>query len=154
MVENSTYSNTHLKKRLINDGVLEYSCQICGNIGEWNGNPMSLQLDHINGVNNDNRLKNLRFLCPNCHSQTNTYGGKNVSYDKTHKTCVCGKYKDKNSKMCNTCTSKSNRKVDRPSYEVLMVDIQELGYTGTGSKYGVSDNAIRKWKKYYEKNKE
>ena len=49
----------------------------CG-ISEWLGNPLALQLDHINGVNNDHRLTNLRFLCPNCHSQTDTYAGKNM----------------------------------------------------------------------------
>ena len=56
---------------------MEYKCQKCG-ISEWLGNPLTLQLDHINGVNNDHRLTNLRFLCPNCHSQTDTYAGKNM----------------------------------------------------------------------------
>jgi chromosome segregation ATPase len=56
--------------------ILKYECKIC-NISSWNENPISLQLDHINGVKNDNRLENLRFLCPNCHSQTNTWGSKN-----------------------------------------------------------------------------
>lgn len=69
LVENSTYSNrTALKKRLVQENILEYKCAICGNKGEWNGLPLALQLDHINGVNNDNRIENLRFLCPNCHS--------------------------------------------------------------------------------------
>lgn len=78
LVENSTYTNnTRMKIRIINEGVLEYKCEGCGNEGEWLGKPISLQLDHINGINNDNRIKNLRFLCPNCHSQTETYSGKN-----------------------------------------------------------------------------
>lgn len=79
LVENSTYANiASLKRRLVRENVLEYKCAICG-INEWLGQEISLQLDHINGVNNDHRVENLRFLCPNCHSQTNTYGGKNVS---------------------------------------------------------------------------
>ena len=79
LVENSTYANiSSLKRRLVREEVLEYKCAICG-INEWLGQEISLQLDHINGVNNDHRAGNLRFLCPNCHSQTNTYGGKNVS---------------------------------------------------------------------------
>lgn len=79
LVENSTYANiASLKRRLVREGVLEYKCAICG-INQWLGQEISLQLDHINGVNNDHRAENLRFLCPNCHSQTNTYGGKNVS---------------------------------------------------------------------------
>lgn len=78
LVQNSTYANiTSLKKRLIDEQVLEYKCACCGNIGQWNGAPLSLQLDHINGDNMDHRKENLRFLCPNCHSQTNTYAGKN-----------------------------------------------------------------------------
>lgn len=77
LVENSTYtSTTHLKNRLLNAKLLEYKCAICG-ITEWLNNPISLQLDHKNGNNRDNRLENLRFLCPNCHSQTDTYAGKN-----------------------------------------------------------------------------
>ena len=77
LVENSTYANiSSLKKRLLNEKVLEYKCAICG-ISEWQGKPLSLQLDHINGKNNDHRIENIRFLCPNCHSQTETFAGRN-----------------------------------------------------------------------------
>ena len=78
LVENSSYHNiSRLKIRLINEGYLEYKCACCGNTGQWLGKKLSLQLDHINGINNDHRIKNLRFLCPNCHSQTNSFAGKN-----------------------------------------------------------------------------
>ena len=77
LVENSVYSRTHLKKRLVDENLLEYKCEKCNNEGEWCGEPISLQLDHKNGINNDNRINNLRFLCPNCHSQTPTFAGKN-----------------------------------------------------------------------------
>ena len=78
LVENSSYANlARLKTRLINENRLEYKCAECGNKGEWLGKPLSLQLDHINGKNNDHRIENLRFLCPNCHTQTDTYSGKN-----------------------------------------------------------------------------
>lgn len=77
LVENSSYANiSSLKSRILKANLMEYKCAICG-IYEWNGRPLSLQLDHINGVHNDHRLENLRFLCPNCHSQTDTYAGKN-----------------------------------------------------------------------------
>lgn len=80
MVENSTYANiARLKLRLVNEGVMEYKCAICGNTGEWLGNPLSLQLDHIDGNNRNHTKENLRFLCPNCHAQTETFGGKNVN---------------------------------------------------------------------------
>ena len=55
---------------------MEYKCANCGLI-EWQGQVLSLHLDHINGINNDHRIENLRFLCPNCHSLTETYAGKN-----------------------------------------------------------------------------
>lgn len=78
MVENSTYQNiTKLKERIIREGIIPYKCAICGNTGEWLGNKLILQLDHINGKHFDHRKENLRFLCPNCHSQTETFSGKN-----------------------------------------------------------------------------
>ena len=54
----------------------EHKCESCG-ISEWLGKPLSLELDYINGDRYDNRLQNLRILCPNCHAQTDTYRGKN-----------------------------------------------------------------------------
>lgn len=79
LVENSPYrgGTSLLKKRLLKEGYFtSYSCDNCG-ISEWMGEKISLHLDHINGINNDHRIENLRLLCPNCHSQTSTYAGKN-----------------------------------------------------------------------------
>jgi len=77
LIENSNYLNKdRLKRRLISENKLLYECDVC-KISDWLDKPLSLQLDHINGINNDNRLENLRFLCPNCHSQTSTYAGRN-----------------------------------------------------------------------------
>lgn len=75
--ENSTFPRHKLKERIIKEKLIEYKCGSCDNDGNWNGNKLSLHIDHINGINNDNRIINLRFLCPNCHSQTSTYSGKN-----------------------------------------------------------------------------
>jgi hypothetical protein len=78
LVENSDYTSTFfLGRRLVKDGLLQYACVVCS-IREWLGAPLSLHLDHKNGNPTDNRLENLRFLCPNCHSQTPTYCGKNI----------------------------------------------------------------------------
>lgn len=77
LIENSTYKSTSaLKRRIIAAGLMEYKCAICGNTGEWLDKPLTLQLDHINGNPTDHRLENLRLLCPNCHTQTETYGSK------------------------------------------------------------------------------
>ncbi len=81
-VENSSYARHNLKRRIIEEKLLEYKCVCCGNIGEHNSQPLTLQLDHINGVNNDHRLENLRFLCPNCHTQQDTYAAKNILKQK------------------------------------------------------------------------
>ena len=69
-------SRRNIKIRLLNAGLLENRCERCG-LSEWRGMPLVVQIDHINGVRNDHRLENLRMLCPNCHSQTETYGRRN-----------------------------------------------------------------------------
>lgn len=74
--ENCKHNRNCLRRFIIKNDLLPYKCAICG-AKEWNGKTLSLELDHINGINNDNRLENLRFLCPNCHSQTTTYGSRN-----------------------------------------------------------------------------
>jgi transcriptional regulator with XRE-family HTH domain len=66
----------HLKRRLVKAGLKENRCEQCG-ISEWQGKPLNMQLHHVNGDGQDNRLENLRLLCANCHSQTDTYGGRN-----------------------------------------------------------------------------
>lgn len=81
LVQNSKYKNiSRLKERIVKEGILEYKCKICGNKGEWNGKPLVLQLDHIDGNHTNHSIDNLRFLCPNCHSQTDTYSGRNAKY--------------------------------------------------------------------------
>lgn len=69
-------NRTHVKLRLLKAGLLTTQCDTCG-IGDWRGEPLALELHHVNGDGNDNRLENLRILCPNCHSQTDTWGGRN-----------------------------------------------------------------------------
>ena len=79
LVENSRFADlTQLKRRLVAEGVLDYQCARCG-IAEWLGRPLVLRLDHVNGVGDDHRLDNIRLLCPNCDSQTDTFCGKNTA---------------------------------------------------------------------------
>jgi len=76
-----SYQTLKLKKRLISLNLIENKCAICG-IKIWNNKPICLELDHIDGDNSNHKRKNLRLLCPNCHSQTNTYRGKNSKHKK------------------------------------------------------------------------
>jgi hypothetical protein len=82
MVENSNFDTTHLKNRLYKENVKKRICEKCGQNEYWYGEKMSLILDHINGISNDHRLKNLRILCPNCNSTLPTHGGRNVKQQK------------------------------------------------------------------------
>ena len=76
LVSGSSYATSRLRERLVEEGIRERRCEICGGT-QWNGRPIPLQLDHINGDRRDHRLVNLRILCPNCHAQTDTYCAKN-----------------------------------------------------------------------------
>ena len=75
VVDRRATGRTHLKNRLIGEGLKENRCEICG-LAEWMGKPLSLQLHHVNGDGVDNRLENLQLLCGNCHSQTENWGGR------------------------------------------------------------------------------
>ena len=154
-IDDSSTSRHIVKNRIISENIIPYECSDCGNTGEHNGKKLSLHLDHINGKSNDNRLINLRFLCPNCHSQTDTYCGKAKSIpSKVCPQCSINIVKSK-SNICRQCSSKNNRKVDRPSYTELLSHIDNgTPFTQIGKLYNVSDNCIRKWIKQYKHVKE
>lgn len=141
-IENSTADRGSIKSRLVTDFNFEYKCYRCG-IDSYNDEPISLQLDHINGINNDNRINNLRFLCPNCHSQTPTFAGR--SSKVTHHCPTCGDVKlTKIGSTCRKCVDKK-KKFD-PTYDELfkVVCVDRIPFTTLGKQYGVSDNAVRK----------
>lgn len=78
LIKNSSYKKIEsLKTYLIRFDIKKYECSKCGNNGVWNDIPLTLQLNHINGDNMDHRIENIEFLCPNCHTQTSTYGSRN-----------------------------------------------------------------------------
>lgn len=79
--KDTPHSGGHIRERILKYKLLPYKCAGCGNTGEWCGKELRLQVDHINGDHNDNQLHNLRFLCPNCHAQTETFSGKNIKYN-------------------------------------------------------------------------
>lgn len=82
LIENSTYNRGWLKKRLYDEGLKERICEICGQDENWNGKKMGLILDHINGKHNDNRIENLRIVCPNCNATLPTHCGRNRAKKK------------------------------------------------------------------------
>lgn len=77
LIVGSTYQSFKLRQRLVFEGLKEAQCEECL-ATTWNGRPVPLELEHVNGRNDDNRLENLKLLCPNCHAQTPTYRGKNI----------------------------------------------------------------------------
>ncbi len=77
LVEDRFTQTVKLKRRLIGEGLKQAQCEVCGR-RRWNLAPIPLELDHVNGRRDDNRLSNLRLLCPNCHAQTSTYRGRNI----------------------------------------------------------------------------
>jgi DNA-binding transcriptional ArsR family regulator len=76
LIADRPHNRGNLKRRLVREGLKEPRCELCG-IAEWQGKPLSLALHHINGEGHDNRLENLQLLCPNCHSQTDNFSGRN-----------------------------------------------------------------------------
>ncbi len=133
LVKNNKYGSAVLKHRLIEELYWEYKCLWCGIGPEWNGKPLTLQLDHINGDHYDNRIENLRILCPNCHTQTKTWGMNNTKFRHFNKKKekfddvieipnwffkeITSKYKYKEFK-CDICKiGKTSRKSRRKNFD-------------------------------------
>lgn len=160
--EQEHIKSSTLRKKLIEDGIKKHKCEQC-ELVEWLEKPIPLELHHIDGNRFNFELVNLQLLCPNCHSLTENYGSKNKKVRKIskkiiektkinkEKKCECGNVIKRKSKNCIECSKKKQRKVKRPEYELLIKQVSELGYSGTGRLYGVSNVSIKKWVKIYEK---
>jgi hypothetical protein len=162
---NTKHGGAEMRKRICDEKLIPYRCAFCGNEGKWNGMTLHLEIDHVNGDHYDNRLENLRFLCPNCHSLTSTFGGRNKNrYDdsplikkekqrtylpiKTQATCqICGKELTRWSRsgLCLSCANLKKRKVKRPTKFELVRLLQFHSFEFLAKQYGVSSRAIRKW---------
>jgi hypothetical protein len=162
LVAGSTYSRRSLKKRLYASGLKQRRCELCGQDEEWNGRRMALILDHINGVADDNRLENLQIVCPNCAATLDTHCGRNVLLVRSCSVCRtpfqpthsrqrhCSKRCSGRSEP-NRLRAIEGRTVERPPYEQPLREIAATSWSAVGRKYGVSDNAVRKWVRWYER---
>lgn len=148
LIKDSPYQGSGVKDRLFKEGLLKNECCECG-ITKWKEKPITLQLDHINGVNNDNRIENLRILCPNCHTQTPTYSGRNIERRKIPiPICACGKEMKKGSKICKTCQDKNQETVKWPPDEELFELVKTLGVKKAAVRCGCwSTNLIHRLSK-------
>lgn len=174
LVEGSTYSRCNLKRRLYQSGLKEPRCELCGQGELWRGQPIGLILDHRNGVRDDNRLENLRIVCPNCAAALDTHCGRKNATTGRHRLCeTCGesfRVRYRGHRYCSPeCSHRARaidgnglrgvprpagRKVERPPREQLIREIEETSFLAVGRKYGVSDNAIRKWVRQYDREAE
>ena len=138
-----------LRPRLLKKG-REYRCTECGLEPFWNGRSLTLQVDHINGDSTDNRLDNLRFLCPNCHAQTSTFGNHPQQREKPK--CACGAAVFKKGNRCSHCANEEtgrrkrgqNTKILWPPLDELRQMVEHTSYLAVARILGVSDNAVRK----------
>ena len=121
---------------------------------------MGLILDHINGVRDDNRLTNLRIVCPNCAATLPTHCGRGLRKPPVELTCAgCGttfiRRHSKQRYCSRDCGQRASaakaRRVSRPPFDRLMREIETTNFSAVASKYGVTDNAIRKWVRAYER---
>lgn len=141
-----------LRKKLIESGVKEDRCEICG-ISEWQGIKIPLELHHKDSNHYNNNLENLQILCPNCHSIQEGNSGAAIGtkevkpkVEKIIPICPqCGQEFSGRGKMCRNCYNFSNRVVERPNRDELKELIRNQSFLSLSEKFGVSDNAIRKW---------
>lgn len=146
-VENSPFSTQAVKTILLREGRLEYRCAICSLGATWEGKSLTLRLDHINGHRRDSRIENLRYLCPNCDSQTSTFCGRNKKRAiALTRTCRCGKLSTVG--RCQTCANEDRgerpTKIEWPPTDLLKKELEATSFLAVARRLGVSDNAIRK----------
>lgn len=147
-VKNSTATQAVLRRWYLKGNYTPYICSQCGLEPEWQGKPLTLILDHIDGDNTNHEISNLRWVCPNCNQQLPTTGYKKMRVNPKEKNdtkCLeCGKIISKNATYCVECLNKFKR-ANLPTREELKSLIRILPFTQIGNQFGVSDNAVRKW---------
>lgn len=151
--EDSLVNQSSLRKRYLKK-FPPVKCSICGQEPFWNGKPLTLILDHINGKNHDNRFDNLRWVCPNCNIQLPTTNRRKKAFGQKYNFCIdCGKKITSKSLRCTECAQKYRKDIAQESKpitrEELKTLIRENTFVDIGKQFNVSDNAIRKWCKVF-----
>lgn len=168
-IENSTATQSVLRKYYSKGNYTAYKCAICGLEPIWNQQALTLRLDHINGVSNDHRLENLRWICPNCDSQLPTYGAKRKK--QVHQCAICGVpiSRQAHTGLCVECYWQQKReqapcakehkqnphiKASRMETVLQRINLSPLqfakhiilyGFSATGRQFGVTPTTIRKY---------
>lgn len=152
-VKGGLSSTGTIKRVILKNDLINYECALCGMGTIWNDLPLVLRLDHINGISDDNRIENLRFLCPNCDSQSPFFCGRNRGrnrykdpepYVVKFNICACGKKILSSSKSCKSCAGFDRRtKIDWPEVNELCVMVQASSYSEVGRQLGVSGVAVK-----------
>jgi len=137
------------RQRLVRDHGVEEKCSAegCPVTTTWLGKPITLQVDHIDGDRFNNKRDNLRLLCANCHTQTDTFGRKpNPDKKVRYYYCECGRMMARGSHRCRFCANSDPRrkKIEWPSVDVIIENVVKYGYLKYSKELGVSDNSIRK----------
>lgn len=146
LVEGSTYGTHLLRVRLLKEGIKDHRCEGCQRT-VWEGQPIPLELEHINGVSDDHRIENLMLLCPNCHALTPTWRGRK---NRKHKCEDCETGVSIRAVRCRGCASRhlvdneSLSRIEWPASAEVARMVEQHGWSGTGRLLGVSDNAVRK----------
>lgn len=151
--KNSGASQNTVRRYLKQEPLL-YECGICGQKPFWNGQPMTLIMDHIDGDNQNHDISNLRWVCPNCNMQLPTTNARNP-YHANHELnhCIdCGAIIGRKSVRCPICNRKQEAiKSQRKGLtkQKLKDLIRTTPFVKIGEMFNVSDNAIRKWCKHF-----
>lgn len=167
LVEHSPFGRQTVKRRLLEAGLKQPVCERCGQGEIWQGRRMAMILDHVNGVADDHRLENLQIVCPNCAATLETHCGRQNRLTPLTLECpVCATPfapRNRQQRYCSQdCAYRrrrgapqpATRRVPRPPYAQLQREVHALGFSAVGRRYGVSDNAVRKWVRQYERERE
>lgn len=150
-IKNSTAAQSTLRRWYIKGNYTPYICSICGMKPEWQGKPLTLILDHINGENHDDRLENLRWVCPNCNQQLPTTGYKKKTASEKKNFCIdCGVEISAKAVRCKSCNViyQKNRDFSSINRADFKQAIRTMPLAEAARKFTISTNELSTWCKH------